>query len=856
MRPEFSFDQDTDDMITATVTLPISVDAAVRTAKSSRYWRTERNAKKDAAFQAYKALHAAGLINDNLLPLLDQQGEKPEFNVSDDRPSLILTAPRLDPWISVAEQQLSSPSTYHRVLLSLVSPAEKPLKIVMLMPVQMPYIPPVVLHWNETKKYVVTAWPLDDKTYEAEEIQTMQAITRKLLCSVYGSRMTEERYGFISLFVPGGPLEPWTFEQILHWHYSTEGSRPILDLSNANLSQPDDFGVVHETGKAGAFIFKNIRLPESESTVESVNLEEGPQVEVLKFPKRRDFLHRIPDRGAQVNEAYTAVRSIDARDCSISLLPASFAIFALFIPSILHRYEIFLIAETLRTTILAPVSFPLSSLSLLVTATTASSTNESCNYQRMEFLGDCILKVLTSLSLMAAHPNWPESYLTAAKGRTNSNGFLAKATLAIGLDKFITTKAFTGAKWRPRYSQDILSSENQEKEKPLRSTKLLADVVESLIGACYIEGGLSKAITCIQTLLPTEPWIEPTECRALLFDAAPSHPSPTHLLAVENLIDYKFTKKCLLLEALTHASYVGPADTATSSYQRLEFLGDAILDYIVVKRLYTHIPELSHQKMHSIRTAMVNASFLAFLAFEATVLEEQFSITINPVGQPTPKPAPVTKALWQFLRYSSHSIFGQQQAAVERHKASRDEILHELQHGEKYPWHLFARTDAEKLFSDIVESVIGAVYVDSRGDISACERFIRKLGILDSLERVLRDNVDCLHPKERLGHLAVSDKVKYVPMGKVEDGRYKCQVKMGKKEIGGVAEGRGRVNAETEAAWRAVGILEGEGGVQLEVFDGAEAFDGVEAEVGEASMEVEDSRSRKPAEENWKIDTE
>jgi hypothetical protein len=222
------------------------------------------------------------------------------------------------------------------------------------------------------------------------------------------------------------------------------------------------------------------------------------------------------------------------------------------------------------------------------------------------------------------------------------------------------------------------------------------------------------------------------------------------------------------------------------------------------------------------------------------VPEEQFSITIDPVtGQPAPKSATVAKALWQFLRHSSQIIIDLQRAAVERHKVSRDEILHELQHGQKYPWHLFAHTDPEKFFSDIVESVIGAVYVDSRGDISACEHFIKKLGILGSLERVLRDNVDCLHPKERLGHLAVSDKVEYVHIGKVEDGRYKCQVKVGKKEIGGVVEGKGRLNAETEAAWRAVGILEGEGGVQLEVFDGAETFDGVEAEVGEASMEVE-----------------
>ncbi|OCK75355.1 hypothetical protein K432DRAFT_337600 [Lepidopterella palustris CBS 459.81] len=825
-RPQFSFKKENGGTVIAHVTLPISVAPSVRSASSSRSWKTERNAKKDAAFQAYKALHTAGLVNDNLLPLIDAQDETPEFNVSCEESSLVPVAPKMDPWIGLARQQQFCPRVYYKALFNISSVGENPLEMVMLTPCPMPYIPPGVLYWNESKQYIVTGWPLDATTYTDEEITTMRAITRKMLFSVFDTRMHSNKHDFLALFVPGGPREPWSSEALQKWHSSTEGNRPALDLfSRRHTLVPSDVGLIRMHGDVHQFIFKGIRPSGDNEVSEILGLE------VIKLPKRRDFLHRIPEASLE-KESYTTVQLLDASACYANCLPSSYSTFALFVPSILHRYEVFMMAENLRTTVLAPVSFDSAHLGLLVTAISASSTNEADNYQRLEFLGDCILKFSTSIHLMASHPNWPESYLTVEKGRTNANKFLAKASLAAGLDRFIITEAFTGSKWTPKYASDLLSTESEAKESILRSTKLLADVIESLIGACYVEGGLSNAFTCIQTLLPTEKWIPSSESCTILFNTAPSQPSPTHLSTVETLIDYTFTKKCLLLEALTHASFSGPVELSAASYQRLEFLGDAVLDYIVVLRLFSHKPELPHQTMHTIRTAMVNASFLAFLAFEATVPEDRINVTLAPATHNfVEEPEVVHRALWQFLRYSSPEIFKLQQEAITRHQALRQEILHALQHGRRYPWHLLARTDPQKLFSDIVESVIGAIYIDSCGDLSACERFVKRLGILEYLERVISDGLDCLHPKERLGHLAVSDKVEYVPIGNGEDGGYKCQVKVGGREFGSVVEGLKRVNVETEAAWRAVRILEGleEGKEEetMEIVEGGDAEGGI-----------------------------
>jgi hypothetical protein len=211
---------------------------------------------------------------------------------------------------------------------------------------------------------------------------------------------------------------------------------------------------------------------------------------------------------------------------------------------------------------------------------------------------------------------------------------------------------------------------------------------------------------------------------------------------------------------------------------------------------------------------MVNASFLTFRMFETTLLEPA---PFTP-GAP---PDTVQRAIWQFMRHSSPQLLGPRDVAISQHKEARDQITEALQKDTRFPWHLLSLTDAPKFLSDLVESVIGGIYIDSQGSFEACEMFVRKLGILDALERILRDGVDCLHPKERLGHLAVERSVQYVKLEEksmgTENGKtvYKCQVKVGGSEIGAPVQGVKKLNAETIAAWKACKILEGQGDVDM-----------------------------------------
>lgn len=79
-------------LVKATVFLPVSLPQNVRQATSSRFWLSDKNACKDAAFQAYKALFEEGLINEHLLPL---KGQDLGLEI-EGRPGMMVRTPRND----------------------------------------------------------------------------------------------------------------------------------------------------------------------------------------------------------------------------------------------------------------------------------------------------------------------------------------------------------------------------------------------------------------------------------------------------------------------------------------------------------------------------------------------------------------------------------------------------------------------------------------------------------------------------------------------------------------------------------------------------------------------------------------
>jgi dsRNA-specific ribonuclease len=406
--------------------------------------------------------------------------------------------------------------------------------------------------------------------------------------------------------------------------------------------------------------------------------------------------------------------------------------------------------------------------------------------------------------ITAVDPKWPEGYLSFFKDRLISNSRLSRASIESGLAKYILTKPFTGHKWRPLYLEDILGQDPESSKDRKLSTKTLADVVEALIGAAYQDGGLSKACKCISLFIHEQSWPDMDECRKTLYSLQPETSTlPSTLAPLEEILGYRFIKKSLLVEAMTHASFV--TGDNQRCLERLEFIGDSVLDYVIVTRLFSADPPLKHDQMHLLKTAMVNGDFLAFISFESGVHREEAVVT----DELKVETRVVTTPLWKFMRHASTAIGLEQTMTAKRHQEVREDIRAAMETGTHYPWALLAKLQARKFFSDIVEALLGAVWVDS-GSLEVCGGVVERLGILPYLERILRDGVEVQHPKEVLGKFAVAETVRYeteVIVNSEGDREFACNVHVGSRIVTRVEGGVSKEEVKTKAATEAVRIL-------------------------------------------------
>ena len=85
----------------------------------------------------------------------------------------------------------------------------------------------------------------------------------------------------------------------------------------------------------------------------------------------------------------------------------------------------------------------------------------------------------------------------------------------------------------------------------------------------------------------------------------------------ENSLEVDFKDKLLLKSALTHRSYLNEnLGTGWGHNERLEFLGDAVLELVVTKYLYEKFPEKPEGELTSLRASLVNANMLGAVAAE------------------------------------------------------------------------------------------------------------------------------------------------------------------------------------------------------------------------------------------------
>jgi dsRNA-specific ribonuclease len=745
---------------------------------------------KDAAFGAYVALYRAGLLNDNLLPLTNERVV--DEDVREEAPSTIDVQDQFNPWVDLAKTWASH--DIYQTTIFIDQKGEDGYSMILTTPLAIPTLQPFALYWNSKTTFTVRTTPASHvPDISSESLQLMGEIMHTLLWSTHSDYKSDDRKDFALLFTPS-IIE----DQLGNWLAKNRGRRSAQEEFRLNHESSPN-GLVRSSLYYGApHIFCRWHtnpLDEADS-----------EVECLPLPKRRNFLRRdrppnnsIGSGDQETTESMRKSRMFPVSSCTIDLLPFEEARMSLFIPAITQHLEILLIASQLRQTVLKDV--PLKGIGHVITAISASSAQWVTDYQRYEFLGDSVLKFIVSIQLFIEHENWHEGYLSENRDRLVSNSRLAKAAMEKGLDAFIVTRLSVGKHWTaPLISQVVAQPPGQRTV----SSKVLADVVEALIGAAFLDGGFSVARTCIHTFLPSISITSPVfRC-----DARPSNASIINvsISKAELLVGYQFQDKTLFVEALTHPSC--DSDTMTESYQRLEFLGDAVLDMVVVSTIFKHNQVYSHGDMTQMKAALVNADFLAFLCLELSIIEDTVNIQENNEGEFFTVPATEEIGFWMFMRHNSREITKAQQACLARHQQLRGEILACLKDGNSYPWVLLAQLNAEKFFSDIIESLFGAIFVDTNGSLADCELFAERIGIIAYLRRMLAGCIEVVHPKMLLGMSAGPDKVDYVVDAEDDaPGSYRCLVRVGDVDVATVGGCLSKNEAVVRAADAAVKVM-------------------------------------------------
>ncbi|KAK4487898.1 hypothetical protein RD792_003636 [Penstemon davidsonii] len=322
------------------------------------------------------------------------------------------------------------------------------------------------------------------------------------------------------------------------------------------------------------------------------------------FPSR-DYGHYVQTKNEPSNSSYELPPEL----CEIIMSPISIStIFSFsFLPSIMHRIESLLVASHLKSMVIKPNVY-IPTLAVLEAITT-KKCQEKIHLESLETLGDSFLKYAATQQLFQTYQNQHEGLLSVKREKIICNATLCKLGCEREITGFIRNEPFEPKKWiipGANCGEYVTEKEQLSSKKvycgasrKLKS-KRIADVVEALIGAFLSTGGESAALSFmewlgIKVVFESIPYTRDFSVNPELY---------VSIQSMKSLLNYSFRDVSLLVEALTHGSYMRPE--IPHCYQRLEFLGDAALDYLITMHLYRKYPGLSPGHLTDLRSSSVN----------------------------------------------------------------------------------------------------------------------------------------------------------------------------------------------------------------------------------------------------------
>ncbi|CAH6850793.1 Dicer1 [Phodopus roborovskii] len=264
-----------------------------------------------------------------------------------------------------------------------------------------------------------------------------------------------------------------------------------------------------------------------------------------------------------------------------------------------------------------------------------------------------------------------------------------------------------------------------------------------------------------------------------MFDHPDAEKTLNHLISgfenFERKINYRFKNKAYLLQAFTHASY--HYNTITDCYQRLEFLGDAILDYLITKHLYEDPRQHSPGVLTDLRSALVNNTIFASLAVKYDY--HKYFKAVSPE---------LFHVIDDFVQFQLEKNEMQGMDSELRRSEEDEEKEEDI--------------EVPKAMGDIFESLAGAIYMDSGMSLEVVWQ------VYYPMMRPLIEKFSANVPRSPVRELLEMEPetAKFSPAERTYDGKVRVTVEVvGKGKFKGV--GRSYRIAKSAAARRALRSL-------------------------------------------------
>ncbi|AQK44789.1 dicer-like 103 [Zea mays] len=366
------------------------------------------------------------------------------------------------------------------------------------------------------------------------------------------------------------------------------------------------------------------------------------------------------------------------------------------LPSLMYRLENLLVAIELKDVMSSyfPEASQISASGILESLTTERCL-ERISLERLEVLGDAFLKYVVGRHNFISYEGLDEGQLTRRRSDIVSNSNLYELSIRRNLQVYIRDQHFEPTQFfalgRPCKvvcnpdREATLHPKNIDPDRRencnLRCTKshhwlhrkTIADVVESLLGVFIVECGFKAAFAFLHWIGIKVDFENSAFYRVL--DASSTNLSLMNYMNIselEELIGYTFKRKGLLLQAFVHPSF---NKHSGGCYQRMEFLGDAVLEYLMTSYLYSAYPDLKPGQLTDLKSLAVNNNSFAYVAVKKSI--HRYLIKDSNY---------LTTAVNKFANYVNLS-------------SSEKDLLEE--------------PTCPKVLGDIVESCVGAVLLDS-----------------------------------------------------------------------------------------------------------------------------------------------